>query len=77
MSARAALGLGTDASDHEPRGAGRLDRGAHIVRVTSWLYLMALPHGSTSWLEPRAPARRCGRLVVAEILILAEVIVPK
>ena len=33
MSARAALGLGTDASDHEPRGAGRLDRGAHIVRV--------------------------------------------
>ena len=41
MSARAALGLGTDASDHEPRGAGRLDRGAHIVRVTSWLYLMA------------------------------------
>ena len=69
MSARAALGLGTDASDHEPRGAGRLDRGAHIVHVTSWLYLMARTA------RAGAPLRSVG--LVAEILILAEVIVPK
>lgn len=72
MSARAALGLGTDASDHEPRGAGRLDRGAHIVRVTSWLYLMALPHGSN-----RARRRAAAVGWSWPILILAEVIVPK